>query len=494
MTAEIQPPDVRLAGKVRIVPLHAPSQSSEQKDAIWKSGSFTAKQLQSMKFLPISWIVENIIPAEGVTLLCSKPKFGKSWLVYDLCIGCTMDRFTLGTIKPAQGDVLYLALEDSKRRLQRRMTKLLPSFSVPWPERLMLKTEWRRLHEGGLNDIRAWHSDTQIKGGKPVLVVIDVLAKVRNPVGNRQLYEADYAALADLNKLANELGLAILVVHHTRKMAADDLMETVSGSYGVSGAIDTILVMATKASGGVLDIRGRDVESAEKAIQFNKNTCRWQIIGDAAQVHVSDQRAKIIGALKEASEPMRIAALTETVGMKRNPLELLLGRMAKDGEIKRVSKGQYAHKDYTPPEDPKERVCKPSVTSVSGQTDRETDASSVQQLEKQELNSGICPSVASVCVSTDGTSARPSTAATAPSVRARTDQTDRQIAADLTDNSRQSGASDLSGHLSQGGRQTAGQLDDFPDLPQSLRRSAGAAAPNRAPALGPAGDSLDDFQ
>ena len=106
-------------------------------------------ELQSMEFPPIAWIVRNIIPAEGVVLLCSKPKFGKSWLAYDLCIACTTDRFTLGTIKPAQGNVLYLALEDSKRRLQRRMTKLLPTFGSAWPDKLLLKTEWRRLHEGG---------------------------------------------------------------------------------------------------------------------------------------------------------------------------------------------------------------------------------------------------------------------------------------------------------------------------------------------------------
>jgi RecA-family ATPase len=87
-----------------------------------------------MEFPPMAWIVRNIIPAEGVVLLCSKPKFGKSWLAYDLCIACTTDRFTLGTVKPAQGNVLYLALEDSKRRLQRRMTKLLPTFGSAWPE------------------------------------------------------------------------------------------------------------------------------------------------------------------------------------------------------------------------------------------------------------------------------------------------------------------------------------------------------------------------
>jgi AAA domain len=292
--------------------------------ASWKSGSFTAKQLQSMEFPPTSWILLDIIPAEGVTLLCSKPKFGKSWLAYDLCIASTTDRFTLGAIKPAQGDVLYLALEDSKRRLHRRMRTLLPSFGRTWPEKLTLKTEWRRLHEGGLDDIRAWHSDTKSEGGRPILVVIDVLAKVRKPVGNRQLYESDYAALADLTKLANELGLAVVVLHHTRKMAADDLMETVSGSFGVSGAVDSILIMAMKTFGAVLDIRGRDLESVELAIEFNKNTCRWRVLGNATEVRVSKQRAKIMISLKEAGEPMEIASLLGTTGMKRNPLEVLL--------------------------------------------------------------------------------------------------------------------------------------------------------------------------
>jgi hypothetical protein len=112
----------------------------------------------------------------------------------------------LGDILPAQGDVLYLALEDSKRRLQRRMSKLLPA-GIPWPRHLTLKTEWRRLHEGGLDDIRAWHAHSKSNGGKPVLAVIDVLANVRKPTGNKQLYEADYEALTGLTQLAGELCL-----------------------------------------------------------------------------------------------------------------------------------------------------------------------------------------------------------------------------------------------------------------------------------------------
>jgi hypothetical protein len=101
----------------------------------WREHTFTAKALRTQTFAPVNFIVARLIP-EGVTLLVSKPKLGKSWMVLDLCVAATMGRFTLGTIKPAQGDVLYLALEDSRRRLQGRLDKLLPTFKTEWPERL----------------------------------------------------------------------------------------------------------------------------------------------------------------------------------------------------------------------------------------------------------------------------------------------------------------------------------------------------------------------
>src|SRR6516162_1777549 len=471
----------------------------------WKVGSFSAKELQKMTFPPLYWIVPKIIPAEGVTLLCSKPKFGKSWLAYDLCIACTTDGFTLGTIKPAQGNVLYLALEDSKRRLQRRMTKLLPTFGSAWPDKLLLKTEWRRLHEGGVDDIRAWHAHAKSIGGKPILVVIDVLAKVRKPVGNRQLYEADYEALADLTKLANELGLAIVVLHHTRKMAADDLMETVSGSYAVSGAVDAILVMANKPNGAVLDIRGRDVEPAELAIEFDKQTCRWRLLGDAAEIHVSSQRAKIIAALKEANLAMKIPALMEATGMKRNPLEVLLGRMATKGEIRRVGKGLYAHLDYvSPADDPppanppnktthgksKRGAPRRSVASVRSSkvlTDLETEAPPAQTPETTGQKPSICPSVQSVRENADTNGAH-------ASVPAQTDRTDRQTGAQITEQPTELAASDLSRNLSRDDRDgqigtNRGSQDDFPELPAFLRRVPVTSGP--PPALGPPGDSLD---
>jgi AAA domain-containing protein len=318
-----------------------PQAPATPKDPPWKQSAFTAEELQRMKFEPTSFMVEDIIPTEGVALLCSKPKFGKSWLAFDLCIGCTMNRFILGEIKPAQGDVLYLALEDSRRRLHRRMCKLLPP-GTPWPAKLTLQTKWRRLHEGGLEDLRAWHRHTEDNGGKPILIVIDVLAMVRKPSGNKQLYEADYEALTGLTHLAAELGLAIVVIHHTRKMASDDLMETISGSFGISGAVDTILVMAKKAAGAVLDVRGRDVESRELAIEFNKNSCRWRILGMAPEVHASDQRARVLVALQGADEGLAIAEIMVAAQLpNRNAADILLHKMTTAEEIERIKRGVY---------------------------------------------------------------------------------------------------------------------------------------------------------
>ncbi len=305
----------------------------------WRAKLVKASDLQTMTFPPARYILPGYIP-DGVTIVAGKPKIGKSWLTLDLCLAATGDRFTLGELKPVQGDVLYLALEDNNRRLKNRMAKLLPSVAARWPERLHLVTEWKRANEGGLEDIAAWCRSA----ANPVMVTIDTLEKFRPPADNRRTaYASDYEAVAGLQKLASEYCIAIVINHHDRKMDADDPFDTVSGTLGLTGAADTIIVLKRRAGTVTLYARGRDIEEKETALQFDKRTCRWNILGTAAEVYISSERAAIISALTNAGkEGLSTSEIIAATGAKsRGAMDTLLFKMKEGGEIIRVGRGIY---------------------------------------------------------------------------------------------------------------------------------------------------------
>jgi hypothetical protein len=142
----------------------------------WRDRSLTASELRRKTFQPVKYVVPDLLP-EGASLLVSRPKLGKSWLLLELCIASAAGLLALGDLKPLHGDVLYLALEDSERRLQRRVDKILSPFRGEWPERLRIATEWPRLNQGGLDDLADWCQTAS----QPVLIAIDTLAKMRPP-------------------------------------------------------------------------------------------------------------------------------------------------------------------------------------------------------------------------------------------------------------------------------------------------------------------------
>ncbi len=84
----------------------------------------------ALELPPVKWAVSGIVP-EGVTLLAGKPKLGKSWLTLGLGVATAMVGVTLGTKRVVRGEVFYVALEDNRRRLQKRLDKLLGAARPP---------------------------------------------------------------------------------------------------------------------------------------------------------------------------------------------------------------------------------------------------------------------------------------------------------------------------------------------------------------------------
>jgi RecA-family ATPase len=294
--------------------------------------TFTAAELQSRKFPPVQYAVEGFV-AEGLSLLAGKPKIGKSWMALDFAMAIARGGSALGVIPCKQGTVLYCALEDNQRRLQRRMRQLYGQKGA-WPESFHFTTSLPPLDEDGLEWLEDW-----IASNEPTLVIIDTLAAVRPRNGPEHSYDADYAALAPLQKLAGESGAAIVVIHHLRKMKSDEPLDTISGTTGLTGAVDSVLVLRRDSNGTTLYGRGREIEEIDVAVQFNNGN--WKLLGDTATVRRSEEREAILNVLKDAGEPLTPKAIAGALRQPANNIKQLLHKMGAAGEVEKHVRGRY---------------------------------------------------------------------------------------------------------------------------------------------------------
>jgi len=93
-------------------------------------------------------------------------------------------------------------------------------------------------------------------------------------------YAADYDTIAKLKAFSDQRGIALLLVHHTRKEGAEDVFDTISGTNGILGAADGALVLhKDKRTSGdaILDVVGRDQPQMRLRLRFDPTHSLWQV-------------------------------------------------------------------------------------------------------------------------------------------------------------------------------------------------------------------------
>lgn len=305
-----------------------------------------ARDLLAEKIPDQAWIIPAILPA-GCTLLAGRGKDGKSLLMLNACVAVATGGVALGRDRVPEGDVLYLALEDGKRRAQQRLQAQLAHLGYDQaPTRLdFVLWEAPRVSEGFEECLTVWldeHPEAR-------LVVVDILEKVRPPrQRGGSVYACDYNAIAPLQRLAQERNIALVIVHHSNKTKAEDFRDTASGSMGLIGACDTfwsLQRLAGKADAS-LHITGRDVESQELALQFQDGF--WTILGEAETYRLGETARAIRATLDAARSPLTPAEVAQRLGLDRNMVKRSMARMAERGEILSIGNGQYIPRS-TPP-------------------------------------------------------------------------------------------------------------------------------------------------
>lgn len=300
--------------------------------------TFSAYQLMKRQFTDLEMAVPGVI-AEGFTFLVGAPKIGKSWMALGLGLAVADGTMALGSIPVKAGPVLYLALEDTPRRLQRRINMMIGTTEAP--ENLHFACRWPTMGNGGLEMIEAWIRDNK----DARMVMIDTWAKVKSAQSDQgeSMYQNDYANVTALKNLADAYGVAIAVVHHQRKAKDDDALNTVAGSTGLTGAADATVIL-TRQRGrqdGTLYVTGRDVEETRSVVEFDSETGNWIYMGNAEEVEEKKTEDLIIELLLESDEPMGPKDVADALDMKEGTAKWALPKMAQEGLIKKVKRGQY---------------------------------------------------------------------------------------------------------------------------------------------------------
>lgn len=215
-----------------------------------------------------SWIIEDFLSV-GLQLLVGAPKVGKSWLVLSLLLAVSTGAPFWG-FATTRCDVLYLCLEDTLQRLQDRLFKLTNEASTGFH----LCIQAGKLASGLIEQLEKHLGDYP----NTKLIVIDTFQVIRQPTRDNA-YASDYNEVGLLKNFADSHAIAILLIHHTRKMGDSDVFNTVSGTTGLTGAADTTMVLNKEMrcdDNAKLTISGRDVEFQEYKLRFN--SCRWELI------------------------------------------------------------------------------------------------------------------------------------------------------------------------------------------------------------------------
>jgi len=279
--------------------------------------------LLAAEFKPLSWVIDGLVVADGLTWLGGKKKLGKSLLALNAAWAVAGGGVLLGR-QCQQGRVVYLCLEDGRRRLQDRLRKQDAPAGLP----ITYVFRFRPLDAGGMDDLRAL-----ILEKKPSLLILDTLASAKTG----RLDENDAGAMGDLanalHLLAQDYGVAVLIIVHHGKMATGDPGFDIRGSSAQSGASDVNLGLYRNEDGAVtLKTEGRDLEGEEIRIALDKPTLTWALVGDARKLARQDADDGVRGVLMTLGEA-DAGAVARECGRERSWVARQLKRLERDGAV-----------------------------------------------------------------------------------------------------------------------------------------------------------------
>lgn len=281
------------------------------------------------------YVVENLL-FHGLNLIAGPPKAGKTNFAFQLAFSVAKGIPLFGQFRVVAGKVLYIALEEMPELTASRLAKMGVEFP---PRSLQVEYNFPSLSKGGA--LRIGNFIAHNPGTK--LVVVDVFQRLRGSSG-KSSYTAEYNELEALQKIGNQSGVAIVLLHHTIKSRSSSWQAEISGSQGMTGVADTTIRLfpADFADKGRLYVTGRKCAERKWLVEFDASTLTWSLVGEETEHQFTPERSEIIKALADTYggflTPQQLAQAT---GLGNKSVFNMLEKLSKAGLVGKIRRGRY---------------------------------------------------------------------------------------------------------------------------------------------------------
>jgi hypothetical protein len=308
---------------------------------------YSAADMQKEDVAPVEYIVDDIMTT-GCYILAGAPKSRKSFLALHVAVSIANGKPVFGQFEvKTKCSVLYLDLEMSKKSVHRRLSSmnfgdwpknLYFGFNQDWPNRGVLAGQDLENRLDNNPDIR--------------VVIIDVLAQWREPVDPRTpVYSSDYDALKQIQRIAQRRNITIIVVHHTNKTKItkdDNPFDKISGSTGISGAVDAMWLLTRDPESeyaSILRMTDRNIAGVDRV------DLAWD---DMLGSHVVDPKSKLLAAtgperravydvmIKNQEYTWAPREIATELKREESVIKKHLRRLLEDKLVLRVGYGRYS--------------------------------------------------------------------------------------------------------------------------------------------------------
>ena len=77
------------------------------------------------------------------------------------------------------------------------------------------------------------------------------------------------------------------------------------------------------------------------ALDFQKHTYRWRLVGNAEQVKTSRQQEQILQVLRQENGPLSPKSISDLTGLRGDSVKRNLGELVQKGSVTKPGRGRY---------------------------------------------------------------------------------------------------------------------------------------------------------